>query len=106
MRCSHRFLGMGISSWVLFAFLSAMTKLFRADLDPLSLVVPWIGTNAAIVGFYMFYRGGWEGMKTRIWKVHLLRGILVFPPFLLGVFAIRHLPLGQFTALITLSPWS
>ena len=82
MSRSHRFLGMGISSWVHFAFLSAMTKLFRADLDPLSLVVPWIGTHAAIVGFYLFYRGGWEGMKTRIWKVHLFWGILVSPLFL------------------------
>ena len=95
---------MGVSSWILFAFLSALTKFSRAELDPLALVVPWIGANALVVGLYIFFRKGWMAMKTRIWKVHLVRGIMVFFPFLLGVFVIRHLPLGQFMALVNLSP--
>ena len=48
MLSSSRFLWMGVSSWVLFAFLSALTKLFRAELDPLAFVIPWIGLNALV----------------------------------------------------------
>ena len=104
MQYSSRFLWMGVSSWILFAFLSALTKLFRAELDPLSLVIPWIGMNAIVAGFYIISRKGWQGFKTRILKIHIIRGILVFFPFLIGVYAIRHLPLGQFMSLVNLSP--
>ena len=104
MQYSSRFLWMGVSSWILFAFLSALTKLFRAELDPLSLVIPWIGMNAIVAGFYIISRKGWQGFKTHILKIHIIRGILVFFPFLIGVYAIRHLPLGQFMSLVNLSP--
>ena len=104
MQYSSRFLWMGVSSWILFAFLSALTKFFRAELDPLSLVIPWIGMNAIVAGFYIISRKGWQGFKTRILKIHIIRGILVFFPFLIGVYAIRHLPLGQFMSLVNLSP--
>ena len=104
MLSSSRFLWMGVSSWVLFAFLSALTKLFRAELDPLALVIPWIGLNALVVGIYIVLQNGLKGFQTTILHVHIFRGVLVFFPFLIGVYAIRHLPLGQFMTIVNLSP--
>ena len=104
MLSSSRFLWMGVSSWVLFAFLSALTKLFRAELDPLALVIPWIGLNALVVGIYIVLQNGLKGFQTTILHIHIFRGILVFFPFLIGVYAIRHLPLGQFMTIVNLSP--
>ena len=104
MLSSSRFLWMGVSSWILFAFLSALTKLFRAELDPLALVIPWIGLNALVVGIYIVIQNGLKGFQTTILHVHIFRGVLVFFPFLIGVYAIRHLPLGQFMTIVNLSP--
>ena len=75
MFSSSRFLWMGVSSWILFAFLSALTKLFRAELDPLALVIPWIGLNALVVGIYIVLQNGLKGFQTII-----LQGNLGFFP--------------------------
>ena len=63
MLSSLRFLWMGVSSWVLFAFLSSLTKLFRAELDPLALVIPWIGLNALVVGIYIVLQNGLKAVS-------------------------------------------
>ena len=81
MLSSSRFLWMGVSSWVLFAFLSALTKLFRAELDPLALVVPWIGLNALVVGIYIRIQNGLKGFQTTILHVHISGGSWFFSLF-------------------------
>ena len=77
MLSSSRFLWMGVSSWILFAFLSALTKLFRAELDPLALVIPWIGLNALVVGIYIVLQNGLKGFQTTILHAHIF-----LPPYL------------------------
>ena len=61
----------GVSSWILFALLSALTKLFRAELDPFALVIPWIGLNALVVGIYIVLQNGLKGFQTTILHVHI-----------------------------------
>ena len=70
MLSSSRFLWMGVSSWVLFAFLSALTKLFRAELDPLALVIPWIGLNALVVGIYIVLQNGLKAVSYTHLRAH------------------------------------
>jgi drug/metabolite transporter (DMT)-like permease len=96
---------LGILGNVSFALLGALIKWMRLDLEPLSLIAPWISMNAVAVGAWILWQHGPAGFRTSLLKVHLIRGVVMFLPFLGSIYALQHVPLSLHVTLTNTSPF-
>jgi drug/metabolite transporter (DMT)-like permease len=98
-------LWVGLTGFICFATLGALIKLLRLDLDPLSLIAPWLAMNAFVMGIWIYWRSGWSGFKTKIISIHLIRGVIMCLPFLGGVYALHYVSLSLYSTLLNTSPF-
>ncbi|MEK9761477.1 MAG: DMT family transporter [Deltaproteobacteria bacterium] len=98
-------LWVGLTGFICFATLGALIKLLRLDLDPLSLIAPWLAMNAFVMGLWIYWRSGWSGFKTKIISIHLIRGVIMCLPFLGGVYALHYVSLSLYSTLLNTSPF-
>ncbi len=95
----------GLTGFICFATLGALIKLLRLDLDPLSLIAPWLLMNAVVMGIWIYFRRGLKGFRTKIPTVHFIRGLIMCLPFLGGVYALHYVSLSLYSTLINTSPF-
>ena len=98
-------LWVGLTGFICFAALGALIKLLRLDLDPLSLIAPWLAMNTLVMGAWIYWRSGWSGFKTKIISIHLIRGVIMCLPFLGGVYALHYVSLSLYSTLLNTSPF-
>ena len=98
-------LWVGLSGFICFAILGALIKLLRLDLEPFSLIAPWLAMNTLAMGAWIYWRSGWSGFKTKIIRIHLIRGVIMCLPFLGGVYALHFVSLSLYSTLLNTSPF-
>jgi len=70
------------------------------------LVVVWFryGVQALIMGVWLLSRGGWRRFRVQHPRFQLLRGVLLLTTSVLAFYALRVMPLAEFTAVVMLAP--
>ncbi|WP_026330204.1 MULTISPECIES: DMT family transporter [Caldimonas] len=70
------------------------------------LVVVWFryAVQAVLMGGWLMLRGGARRFRVQNWRFQVLRGMLLLLTSVLAFYALRVMPLAEFTAVVMLSP--
>lgn len=93
-----------LSAEASFAGVSALVKLLSTD-QPFEQLVFFRNVMAFLVLLPWLWRKGPASLKTRRWKLHLVRGIAGVTAMYLFFYAIATIPLAQATLVLLLSPF-
>jgi drug/metabolite transporter (DMT)-like permease len=90
---------LAVVSGLLFNFLNGAVKELASEMPPLYVAWGrWIG-GIVLIGPYLLWRVGLDGMRTRDLKLHCLRGLFHTPGYGLWYEAVVWLPLATMAAL-------
>ena len=89
------------------ALFGAMDTLVRGlgPLLPVSLLLGWrYGTQAGVMGLWLWRRRGRRGFATQRPGFQVLRGLLLLTTSAFAFFALQRMPVAEFTAVVMLGP--
>ena len=87
-----------------FATLDATVKFLSASVSVLLVVWFRYLFQAVVMAGFVLPTRGWRSLRTQHPWLHLLRGALLLLVSTLGFFSLIYMPLGEFTAIIMLTP--
>jgi len=87
-----------------FAALDATVKLLGASISVLMVVWFRYTFQALVMAAVVLPTRGWRSLATRQPLLHALRGLLLLAVSTLSFVSVQHMPLGEFTAMIMLTP--
>ncbi|MEH3086992.1 MAG: DMT family transporter [Xylophilus ampelinus] len=98
-------IAMVLTAMACFSVLDATTKLLSGAGVPV-LMAMWAryGVQAVVTAAVLLPWRGLAGLRTANPRFQLLRGVLMLMTSLLAFFSLRTMPVGEFTALVTLTP--
>lgn len=87
-----------------FATLDSSVKLMGATLPIVTII--WIRylVQAVVVSAALLPTRGLAALRTEHPRFQLLRGVLLLSTSVLGFFSLRHMPVGEFTAVVMVTP--
>jgi len=87
-----------------FALLDATVKVLSATISVLMVVWFRYAFQAVVMAAVVLPTRGWRSLATRQPLRHALRGVLLLAVSILSFVSVSYMPLGEFTAIIMLTP--
>lgn len=87
-----------------FAVLDTTTKLISLSVPLLMALWVRYAFQAIATTVVMLPRRGWSLLRTAHPRFQVLRGVLLLTTSLLAFFSLKHMPVGEFTAIIMITP--
>ena len=87
-----------------FALLDTTVKVLSATVSVLLVVWFRYLFQAIVMAAVLLPTRGWRSLHTQLPGLHLLRGGLLLSTSTLAFFSLSHMPVGEFTAIIMLTP--
>lgn len=87
-----------------FATLDSSMKFMGATLPILTVVWIRYAVQAVIVSSVLLPTRGLAALRTEHPRFQLLRGVLLLMTSVFGFFSLRHMPVGEFTAVVMVTP--
>lgn len=97
-------IGCAVLATACFATLDSSVKLMGATLPIVTII--WIRylVQAVVVSAALLPTRGLAALRTDHPRFQLLRGVLLLSTSVLGFFSLRHMPVGEFTAVVMVTP--
>ncbi|WP_326830385.1 DMT family transporter [Xylophilus rhododendri] len=93
-----------VAATACFATLDSSVKYMGASLPLITIVWTRYAVQAMVVSAALLPTRGLASLRTAHPRFQLLRGVLLVSTSVLGFFSLRHMPVGEFTAVVMVTP--
>ncbi|MBT0570993.1 DMT family transporter [Curvibacter sp. CHRR-16] len=99
-----RGIALAVAAMACFATLDTTTKWVAAGMHVMMALALRYAVQALITTAVVLPGRGWQVWRTQHLGLHVLRGLLLLSVSVLAFISLRHLPMGDFTAIVLLTP--
>ena len=99
-----RGIGLAVLAMLCFSALDSTTKWVSASVPMVMAVAVRYLLQATVTLAVILPRRGLAVFHTRLWGLQMVRGVLLLSSSLLAFMSLQHMPVGEFTAIVLLTP--